>query len=92
MTIDDHLRRYRERQQRCGEIGIFPVLPEEDGGTGDRWGATWAPDGDVLPELDASAPTLELALIYLAYGLGQEVNEARERDAERARTAIEERR
>lgn len=77
--MNDQGARHRERQHRCGEIAISPVLPEEDGGTGDRWSATWAPDGESLPELDASAPTLELALTYLAYGLGQEVNESRKR-------------
>ena len=73
----DPLKMLQERVASMGNITIEPVLPSEDGGTGDRWSASWAPAEGALPDIDATAPTLELALIYLAYGLASEVMELR---------------
>lgn len=80
--MDDRLRAYRERVAARGEITIAPVLPADDGGTGDRWSALWAPAEDALPDYDASAPTLELAVLYLAYVLAEEVLSLRAQVAE----------
>lgn len=81
--MDERIARYEADLARHGSIQFAPVLPQHDGGTGDRWSATWAPSRDALVDHDASAPTLLEALVYLAYGLGEEVLELRAKAAER---------
>ncbi len=53
-------------------LSIEPVLPDEDGGTGDRWAAMVALNGGVA-DYDASGATIEEALARLVLVLAAEV-------------------
>ena len=70
--MNDPLADYLERKANRGVIRIEAILPEDDGGTGQRWYATWGPDDDHV-DIDSSAETLEAAIMYLAYGIAEEV-------------------
>lgn len=68
---------YVERVERAGRVEISVIPPNEDGGTGSRWSASWHPTMDGGPDIDAEGVTLEEALHNLLIGLGEEILDLR---------------